>query len=108
MVVSRVPILKILIRVSLIGGGLLAVLILRTLDLKVSIAYSSVVHIGIVIAVLLGASAAGLLGGVIIIIAHGVTSSGIFRGANILYERTHSRSMIIVKGSLSLNPHFTL
>jgi len=106
--VSGAAILKILIRVALIGGGLLAVLILRTLDLKVGIAYSSVVHMGIVIAVLFGASAAGLLGGVLIIVAHGVTSSGIFRGANIIYERTHSRSIAIIKGALSHNPHFTL
>jgi len=81
---------------------------LRALDLKVRIAYSSVVHMRIVIAVLLGVRAGGLFGGILIIVAHGVTSSAIFRGANIMYERTHSRRMMMIKGVLSVNPHLSL
>lgn len=97
-----------LIGIALVGGGLLAILILRALDLKVRIAYSSVVHMRIVIAVLLGVRAGGLFGGILIIVAHGVTSSAIFRGANIMYERTHSRRMMMIKGVLSVNPHLSL
>ena len=63
---------------------------------------------GIVIAVLLGVRAGGLFGGILIIVAHGVTSSAIFRGANIMYERTHSRRMMMIKGVLSVNPHLSL
>jgi len=42
------------------------------------------------------------------IIAHGVTSSGIFRAANIIYERSHSRRLINNKGVLRLIPLFSI
>ncbi len=41
-------------------------------------------------------------------LAHGLTSSGIFRGANIIYERSHSRRIILNKGVLRALPAFTL
>lgn len=93
-------------RVALVGGGGLAILILRITDLKVAIAYSSVVHMRIVISVFLGVRCLGYIGGVWIIIAHGFTSSGIFSGANIMYERRHSRRLVVNKGGLSLMPFF--
>lgn len=37
-------------------------------------------------------------------VAHGLASSGIFRGANIMYERRHSRGVIINKGVLRIVP----
>lgn len=53
-----------LIRLSLVGRRLVAVEILRSRDIKVAIAYSSVVHIRIIIVVLLGLRIAGLIGGI--------------------------------------------
>ena len=76
--------------------------------MKVAIAYSSVVHIGIVIAVFLGIRRIGFVGGLLIMVAHGLTSSGIFRAANIMYERGHSRSMSVNKGLLSRIRRFTV
>lgn len=96
-----------LISLSLVGRRAVAVEILRSRDLKVAIAYSSVVHIRIIITVLLRVRVLGLIGGVWIIIAHGLTSSGIFRGANIIYERRHSRRLGVNKGVLSFLPSFT-
>lgn len=52
------------IRIGLIGSASLAVIVLRLIDLKVAIAYSSVVHIAIIIAVRIGVSPLGLVGGV--------------------------------------------
>ena len=52
------------IRISLIGGASLAVIVLRLIDLKVAIPYSSVVHIAMIIAVRIGVSPLGLVGGV--------------------------------------------
>ena len=40
-------------------------------------------------------------------VAHGLTSSGMFRGANIIYERSHSRRLISNKGVLSYIPGIT-
>ena len=49
---------------AIMGGGILALGIIQMLVLKVAIAYSSVVHIRIVIAVFIGASSIGIAGGV--------------------------------------------
>ena len=87
---------------------MLALGILQMLDLKVAIAYSSVVHIRIVIAVFIGIRTIGIAGGIWMIIAHGLTSSGMFRAANIIYERSHSRSLIVNKGLLRGVRVFTL
>merc|ERR1719225_71686 len=45
---------------------------------------------------------------IIIIIAHGVCSSGIFSCANIIYERTHSRIIIINKRNLNFFPSLSM
>jgi len=87
--------------VAIIGGFISTIIIMRLSDVKVIIAYSSVVHIGIVAVVMLGVRRLGLSGGLLIILAHGLTSSGIFRGANIIYERSHSRRLVNNKGGLS-------
>jgi len=41
-------------------------------------------------------------GRIMIIIAHGICSSGIFSAANIIYERSHSRMIILNKRNLNL------
>jgi len=51
------------ISLSLVGRGLLGLIILRITDMKVAIAYSSVVHIRMVIVVLLGVRRIGVVGG---------------------------------------------
>ena len=93
-------------RLSVVGRGLLALIILRVSDIKVAIAYSSVVHIRIIIVILFSMRVAGAVGGVWIIVAHGLASSGIFRGANMMYERSHSRRLIRNKGVLRVLPFF--
>merc|ERR1712126_430813 len=44
----------------------------------------------------------GINGRIIIIIAHGICSSGIFSSANIIYERSHSRIIILNKRNINL------
>jgi len=90
--------------VSMWGGAILRVMCLRHSDIKVLIAYSSVVHIALVIAGFLSSNRWGVEGGIIIIIAHGACSSGIFAQANIIYERRHSRRLMLNKGYLNLVP----
>ena len=90
--------------VSMWGGAILRIICLRHRDIKVLIAYSSVVHIALVIAGFLSSNRWGVEGGIIIIIAHGACSSGIFAQANIIYERRHSRRLMLNKGYLNLVP----
>lgn len=92
---------------ALIGGGILGIVCLSHRDLKVLIAYSSVVHIALIIRGILIIRIWGIEGAIIIIIAHGLCSSGIFASANLIYERTHSRSFILNKGYLNFNPRFS-
>lgn len=71
---------------------------LRQTDLKSLIAYSSVSHMGLVAAGILSQTPWGLTGAIILIIAHGLTSSLLFCLANANYERTHSRTIILARG----------
>merc|ERR1712090_82788 len=97
-----------ILTISLIGGGILRVLCLSQRDIKVVIAYSSVVHIALVVAGFLSLYKLGVEGRIIIIVAHGLCSSGIFAGANIIYERTHSRRFFLNRGLLVTRPRFRI
>lgn len=96
------------IRVSLFGGVLIRLNCLRQIDLKSLIAYSSVAHIGLVLGGLITLNFWGLNGCFVIIIAHGLCSSGLFCLANISYERTHRRSIFLNKGIIRAMPRVTL
>nr|YP_009115225.1 NADH dehydrogenase subunit 4 [Devario laoensis]AIZ97141.1 NADH dehydrogenase subunit 4 [Devario laoensis] len=71
---------------------------LRQTDLKSLIAYSSVGHMGLVAGGILTQTMWGFTGAIILMIAHGLTSSTLFCLANTSYERTHSRTMILARG----------
>ena len=97
-------IIIILIIFSLYGGRILRIVCLINSDIKVIIAYSSVVHIALIIINILSKNFWRINGTIIIILAHGVCSSGIFSCANIIYERSHSRRIILNKAKLNLFP----
>nr|UCU57852.1 NADH dehydrogenase subunit 4 [Dibamus bourreti] len=80
---------------------------LRQTDLKSLIAYSSVSHMGLVIAATLIQTPWGLTGAMILMIAHGLTSSMLFCLANTNYERTHSRTLILARGLQLILPLMT-
>ena len=97
-----------IIALALIGGGILGVLCIVQRDIKVVIAYSSVVHIALVIAGRLRVTKWGFEGVLIIILAHGVCSSGIFAAANMIYERRHSRRFFFNSGLLNRRAIFRI
>nr|YP_010950997.1 NADH dehydrogenase subunit 4 [Thienemanniella triangula]WML69338.1 NADH dehydrogenase subunit 4 [Thienemanniella triangula] len=92
------------ISISLVGGVLISFICLRQIDMKSLIAYSSVAHMGIVLAGLLTFSYWGLSGSYTLMLAHGLCSSGLFCLANMSYERMSSRSLMINKGMLNFLP----
>nr|QUL58858.1 NADH dehydrogenase subunit 4 [Chrysomya villeneuvi] len=96
------------ISISLVGGVLVSLICLRQTDLKALIAYSSVAHMGIVLAGLMTLTYMGICGSYTLMIAHGLCSSGLFCLANISYERLGSRSLLINKGLLNFMPSMTL
>ena len=96
------------IRVSLVGGFIVSLICLRQTDIKSLIAYSSVAHMGLVLAGLVTSGRWGLRGAVTVIIGHGFCSSGLFCLANIVYERVGSRSLLVNKGLLNFMPRIAL
>nr|YP_009136700.1 NADH dehydrogenase subunit 4 [Synanceia verrucosa]AKE07305.1 NADH dehydrogenase subunit 4 [Synanceia verrucosa] len=81
---------------------------LRQTDLKSLIAYSSVSHMGLVVGGILIQTSWGFTGALILMIAHGLTSSALFCLANTNYERTHSRTMLLARGLQMILPLMTM
>nr|AVE15527.1 NADH dehydrogenase subunit 4 [Phyllothelys sp. 1 JZ-2017]AVE15654.1 NADH dehydrogenase subunit 4 [Phyllothelys sp. 2 JZ-2017] len=94
--------------VSLVGGLVISLMCLRQIDMKSLIAYSSVAHMGLVIGGLMTMNIWGFYMTFLLMIAHGLCSSGMFCLANISYERLGSRSLLINKGLLNLMPSMAL
>lgn len=105
-IVNRFNFIFILIRI--LGGCLISLVCLRQRDIKSLIAYSSVAHIRLIIGGLITINYYGLIGRLIIIIAHGLCSSGIFCLANISYERVIRRRLFLNKGIINLIPRISL
>nr|YP_005351199.1 NADH dehydrogenase subunit 4 [Periplaneta americana]ADD71934.1 NADH dehydrogenase subunit 4 [Periplaneta americana] len=96
------------ISISLIGGVIVSLICMRQTDLKSLIAYSSVAHMGIVIGGLMTLNYWGFCGSYILMVAHGLCSSGLFCLANISYERLSSRSLLINSGLMGFMPSMTM
>jgi NADH-quinone oxidoreductase subunit M len=62
-------------------------------DVKKLVAYSSVSHLGFVVMGLLTLNPQGIQGGIYQMIAHGISTGGLFLGVGILYDRRHSRRL---------------
>nr|BAK23143.1 NADH dehydrogenase subunit 4 [Luciosoma setigerum] len=89
---------------ALWGITMTGLICLRQTDLKSLIAYSSVGHMGLVAGGILIQTPWGFSGAIILMIAHGLTSSALFCLANTSYERTHSRTMMLVRGMQMIFP----
>lgn len=94
--------------IRLIGGFYISLICFCQVDIKSLIAYSSVAHISIVIGGIIVINYWGLIGSYLLMIGHGLCSSGIFCLANINYERLNRRRLIINKGILNFMPSIRL
>nr|YP_010443253.1 NADH dehydrogenase subunit 4 [Brunia dorsalis]QHD26865.1 NADH dehydrogenase subunit 4 [Manulea ussurica]UTE83772.1 NADH dehydrogenase subunit 4 [Brunia dorsalis] len=94
--------------ISLIGGFFISLKCFCQIDIKSLIAYSSVAHMSMVISGIMIMNYWGFMGSYIMMIGHGLCSSGMFCLANISYERLHSRSLYINKGMMNFMPSMSL
>nr|YP_010891696.1 NADH dehydrogenase subunit 4 [Rhynchocinetes brucei]WJM99851.1 NADH dehydrogenase subunit 4 [Rhynchocinetes brucei] len=94
--------------VGLVGGIFTSLICLRQSDIKSLIAYSSVGHMGLVMCGLFTGGLWGVSGALIVMLGHGLCSSGLFCISNMMYERTSSRSLFISKGMMSLMPSMSM
>nr|WAB69939.1 NADH dehydrogenase subunit 4 [Osteocephalus oophagus] len=101
---SFLPMAAPLIVFSMFGVLLSAALCTRQTDLKSLIAFSSVSHMGLVIAASMLKTEWSIAGSMILMISHGLVSSALFCLANTSYERTHTRTLIILQGSQIIMP----
>lgn len=97
-----------IIRIILFGGIFVGLICLCQVDVKALIAYSSVCHIGMALGGIFRMILWGYLGNVILMLGHGLCSSGLFCLANILYERFYTRRIILLKGVGILYPYLSL
>nr|YP_009142223.1 NADH dehydrogenase subunit 4 [Hasora vitta]AKG64486.1 NADH dehydrogenase subunit 4 [Hasora vitta] len=94
--------------ISLIGGVYISLKCFCQVDMKSLIAYSSVAHMGLVIGGIMTLNYWGYLGSYVLMIGHGLCSSGLFCLANINFERLNSRSLFLNKGMMSFMPSMSL
>nr|YP_009674550.1 NADH dehydrogenase subunit 4 [Glenea cantor]QDC34927.1 NADH dehydrogenase subunit 4 [Glenea cantor] len=98
----------IFIIISVVGGFFVSLICLRQSDIKSLIAYSSVAHMGLVLGGIMTLNIWGFWGSLVMMLAHGLCSSGLFCLANMTYERINSRSIYLNKGMLNLIPSVSL
>nr|YP_011036727.1 NADH dehydrogenase subunit 4 [Xestocephalus limpidissimus]WRK21331.1 NADH dehydrogenase subunit 4 [Xestocephalus limpidissimus] len=86
------------------GSILISMICFCQSDIKCLIAYSSVSHMGMCLMGLLSMTFVGLTGSFILMIGHGLCSSGLFYLANVCYCRLGSRSFYVSKGMINIMP----
>jgi len=100
----NVQISSFIMSISLVGGVITRFICIRQVDLKSLIAYSSVSHMGLVTGGIISNTVWGWQGALVMILAHGLCSSGLFSLANMSYETTQTRSIFITKGLMAFFP----
>ena len=82
---------------------------LRTIDVKELIAYSSVCHAAVYLLGVFSNTIQGIEGGIILGLAHGFVSSGLFICAGgVLYDRSSTRLITYYRGIAQIMPLFSI
>jgi NADH-quinone oxidoreductase subunit M len=96
------------IAVGLIGIIYGALVAMVQVDVKKLVAYSSVSHMGYVILGLFVLNTYGITGGLYQMLAHGVSTGGLFLLVGMIYERTHTREIAKYGGLAKAMPIYTI
>nr|ACM77767.1 NADH dehydrogenase subunit 4 [Wallacidia oculata] len=89
---------------GLCGGLLISYNCLFYNDMKVLVAYSSIVHMSMMLMGFFSGSELGYLGGIMMMLSHGICSSGMFYLVNEIYSVSGSRLLILNKGIMGSLP----
>jgi NADH-quinone oxidoreductase subunit M len=84
------PLIAVLAVIGIVYGALMAYV---QDDAKKLVAYSSVSHLGFVVLGILTVNAAGVQGALYQMLAHGISTGGLFLGVGLLYDRRHTRRL---------------
>ena len=86
--IAFTPFILVIAVIGIIYGAFLA---LAQKDLKKLVAYSSVSHLGFVMAGIFAINSQGIDGGILQMVNHGISTGGLFLIVGMLYERRHTR-----------------
>jgi len=101
--IAFTPFILILAVVGIIYGALLA---LAQQDIKKLVAYSSVSHLGFVMAGIFAMNQQGIDGGILQMINHGISTGALFLIVGMMYERRHTRRIEDFGGLARVMPVF--
>nr|QKZ95157.1 NADH dehydrogenase subunit 4 [Habrobracon hebetor] len=99
---------KFMILINLMGSLIGSLICLNCSDMKIIIAYSSVVHMSLMLAGMMTLFNMSFKGSILMMVAHGLCSSGLFYISNLNYERIKSRNIFINKNMMNIFPSLTL
>jgi len=104
--VSRLaaPFIAILALIGIIYGALVA---MAQPDLKKLVAYSSVSHMGYIVLGIFGMTQDGINGAIMYMVAHGLTTGGLFLLVGVIYDRAHTRIIKELGGLGVTMPKYT-
>jgi NADH-quinone oxidoreductase subunit M len=85
-----------------------SIVALCQIDIKKIIAYASVAHMNYSLLGLFSQTLLGLAGGYIMIFSHAITSSALFLGVGVLYDRYKTRLIFYYGGLASFMPIFAI
>ena len=97
------PAIAVLAVVGIIYGAFVA---FAQDDIKKLVAYSSVSHLGFCALGVFAMTAYGISGSIYAMLSHGLTTSGLFLGIGVLYERRHTRRLAEYGGVWKQMPVF--
>lgn len=92
----------------LVGIYYTAITAIRQVDLKKIIAYSSIGHMAIILLGICANTLEGLIGAVILLVAHGFVSGGLFLCVGFIYDRYKTRTLMYYGGLFKINPKLGL
>lgn len=96
--------------ISLAGSSvvLASLTAIRQIDIKRIVAYSSIAHMNLAVLGLFSNVYMGLNGGLILSVAHGFVSAGMFLLIGVVYDRYHSRLITHYSGLVRTMPIFAI
>ena len=99
--IAWVPVIGILAVIGIVYGALVAMV---QPDMKKLVAYSSVSHLGVVVLGLCALNVNGVQGAVFQMLAHGISTGGLFLIVGMLSERRHTRAIAEYGGLKAVTP----
>jgi NADH-quinone oxidoreductase subunit M len=103
---SSVSLFPIVYTISVITIFYSNIMVFNQLDIKRTIAYYSIGHMGFVTLGLISGNKEAIIGASIIMLSHGLSAAGLFFCVGFLYEQSHTRSMIAFKSLATTIPIF--